>query len=230
MDISKIVKAVFSGNAKGHFGQWAEDVLVRKLFDRKKKTGTYLDLGAFHPFQHSNTAFFWLKGWHGYNVDANPATIKLYEKTRPGDVNIWAAIIPEVDYQSGTRTIDLLLPSREHLPNGVSTTGTVNPHVGSDRNFKDKLPVPAKSIMSILSENGIKTVDYMNIDIEGYDEAIIKDIDFSTFRPTVISVEDYSDDLALIMESAISKTLFANGYKLVGRAGLTSIFKLANAL
>jgi len=42
------LKAVFAGNAKGHFGQPAEDALVRKLFP-KRMSGTYLDLGAFHP-------------------------------------------------------------------------------------------------------------------------------------------------------------------------------------
>lgn len=42
------LKAVFAGNAKGHFGQPAEDALVRKLFP-KRMSGTYLDLDAFHP-------------------------------------------------------------------------------------------------------------------------------------------------------------------------------------
>lgn len=90
----KLTKTILSGSIKGHFGQWGEDILVRKLFPRKKSTGVYLDLGAYHPFKHSNTAFFWLKGWHGFNIDANPETIKIFKKTRPKDINIHSAAIP----------------------------------------------------------------------------------------------------------------------------------------
>jgi len=99
MKFSRVIAAFLSGSIKGHFGQWGEDVLIRKLFDRKLSDGFYLDLGAYHPFTHSNTAYFWIKGWSGINVDANPYTIDLFNKTRPNDQNIWAAIIPLASLQ-----------------------------------------------------------------------------------------------------------------------------------
>jgi hypothetical protein len=54
--IQYLIEAIFSGGIKGHFGQWAEDVIVRKLFPKNKNHGIYLDLGAYHPFIFSNTS------------------------------------------------------------------------------------------------------------------------------------------------------------------------------
>lgn len=222
--INKVFSALFSGGIKGHFGQGAEDVLVRKLFPRTKKDGVYLDIGAYHPFKHSNTAWFWMKGWRGYNIDANPNTIKLFEKHRPKDANFWTAIIPGADYDNGTRHVSLMLPNRLDYASGISATGTVSAEVGDERGFSSTQQVPAISIAILIEQNNIKDVDYLNIDIEGYDEAILSEIDFSVISPTVVTIEDYSDSFAELVNSRISKLMERNGYDLVGRAGITSIF------
>jgi FkbM family methyltransferase len=224
INLSKLSRAVFSGSMKGHFGQWAEDVLVRKLFPKNKVNGIYLDLGCYHPFTHSNTAYFWMKGWTGFNVDANPNTIKLFNKTRPNDCNIWSAIVPKVDYDNGVDEISLLLPYDADYSNGVAATGTVSNEVGSERGFDNTKIVPAKSISQIISEYKIGEVDYINLDIEGFDEIVLKEIDFSTLQPTVVTVEDYSKSLLELSASGITKLMGSNNYELVARAGPTSIF------
>lgn len=222
--ITKLASALFSGGIKGHFGQWAEDVLIRKLFDKSKKNGVYLDIGSYHPFTHSNTAYFWMKGWHGFNVDANPHTIKLFNKYRSTDTNIWTAIVPAVDYENGTRHVSLMLPSKADYSTGVAATGTVNNSVGNERGFSGTLQVPAISVASLLKNKNIKNIDYLNVDIEGYDEIILSEIDFSIITPTVVTVEDYSDDFGQLISSKITNQMRMNGYDLVGRAGPTSIF------
>lgn len=226
--ITKLASALFSGGIKGHFGQWAEDVLIRKLFDKSKKNGTYLDIGSYHPFTHSNTAYFWIKGWHGFNIDANPHTIKLFNKYRPTDTNIWTAIVPTADYDGGTRKVSLMLPSRADYSSGVAATGTVNNLVGNERGFSEKLEVPATSVASLLKNQNIKNIDYLNVDIEGYDEIILSEIDFSIITPTVVTVEDYSDDIDQLVGSKITNIMRMNGYALAGRAGPTSIFVARN--
>jgi FkbM family methyltransferase len=227
MKLVNLAKALFSGNAKGHFGQWAEDVLVRKLFPKNKTTGTYLDLGSYHPFKHSNTAYFWLKGWHGFNIDANPNTIKLFNRTRPDDRNIWTAIVPQVEFGNGLSSVNLMLPSKKDASSGISATGSVHPSVSSDRSFSESISVPAISVAALLEKYNIGDVDYLNVDIEGYDQAIIEEFDFSRCHPKVISIEDYSNNIRDTLSSGITAVLSANGYVLVGRAGPTSIFILS---
>ena len=50
MKLINIMKAVMAGHFKGHFGQYAEDTLVRKLFAPRKRMESCLDVGAYHPF------------------------------------------------------------------------------------------------------------------------------------------------------------------------------------
>lgn len=224
VSIHKLAGALFSGSIKGHFGQWAEDVLIRKLFDKSKKDGVYLDIGAYHPFTHSNTAYFWMKGWVGINIDANPNTVQLFEKHRPNDKNIWSAIVPNADYENGVRQVSLMLPSKADYASGIAATGTVNTSVGTERGFSQSQSVPAISVSALIARENIKSVDYLNIDIEGYDEAILREINFSIITPSVVTVEDYSDNFEGLLGSNITKLMKQNGYQLTGRAGPTSIF------
>ena len=219
-----LLRTLSSGAIKGHFGQWAEDVLVRKLFPKEKNSGFYLDLGAYHPFTHSNTAYFWLKGWCGVNVDANPNSIKLFQKHRPSDQNIWTAIVPESDVKAGNTRARLMLPTAKDAASGISATGTVHKETSLVRSMTETVDVPATSVSRLLRDNNIRQIDYLNIDIEGHDEMIIDDFPFSSCRPSVISIEDYPESLADVLKSKISENLFANDYILVGRAGPTSIY------
>jgi len=221
--ITRLARTFLSGSYKGHFGQWAEDVLVRKLFPRKKTSGIYLDIGAHHPFRGSNTAYLWLKGWRGFNIDANPQTIKLFNQVRPSDKNIWTAVISQMEYFNGVREVDLMLPNCD---GDVSAIGTCSTAVGLERGFNKRLKVPAKSISQVMIDYNIHEFDYLNIDVEGYDEEIIRDFDFSIIRPKVITIEDYSENIKKVLLSNISTVLFSKGYDLVGRAGPTSIFHL----
>lgn len=226
MKLIRIMQAIGSGNAKGHFGQHAEDVLVRKLFDRKKRDGKYLDLGAYHPFRFSNTAYFWLKGWSGVNVDANPQSIKLFDAARPADVNICAALVEQKALDQGLTHIQLMLPSHRDTRTGVSATGTVDASLAAEHNQAEGISVPATSVNQILRAYDLRTVDYLNVDIEGYDERIICEFDFDFCRPQVITIEDFAHDLTELAATPITQHLRAQGYALVARAGSASVFLL----
>lgn len=225
INLRKFARAVFSGGIKGHFGQWAEDVLVRKLFPVNKVDGVYLDIGSYHPFIHSNTAYLWMKGWRGYNIDANPSTIHLFEKIRPQDVNIWTAIIPHADYEGGVHEVLLMLPGVSDSSSGIAAAGTVNNLVGNERGFSKSKKVPATSVKALIESKQIANVDYLNIDIEGCDEIILTEIDFKVIKPSVVTIEDYSEKFSLLISSKITKLMELNNYSLMGRAGPTSIFQ-----
>ena len=220
--ILKALSAIFSGHVKIHTGQWAEDVLIRKLI-KNVSTGIYLDIGAYHPFYHSNTAGLWLKGWQGINIDANLNTINLFNKTRPKDINIHSAILPKSTIGE-KRTIAIMQPTKKDLSSGVSAKGTCDIALGEARGFDETTEVPVNDIESLLNHHKINKIDYLNLDIEGCDEGVLHDFDFCKYKPTVVSVEDYTNNIDGIINSDITKHMKENGYTLVSRAGPTSIF------
>lgn len=215
-----------TGGVKVHTGQWAEDVLIRKIVGHIIK-GRYLDLGAYHPFIHSNTAGLWLKGWSGVNVDANPNSIRLFEQTRSEDINIWAAVLP-ANQIDDNRKIMLSIPDTQDNKQGISAKGSCQKDIIETREMTKKIEVPALSVAEIIEKSNIDRVDYLNVDIEGLDEAILKEFDFKLYRPLVISVEDYARNIHEIVASEITQHMLKNDYELVARAGPTSIFGRSN--
>ena len=89
---SRFLSFLRYGGLRGHFSQYGEDVFLHKFF-RGQRNGFYIDVGAHHPFQLSNTAYLWANGWNGVNVDASSAAIRLFNRVRPSDLKIHAAVV-----------------------------------------------------------------------------------------------------------------------------------------
>jgi FkbM family methyltransferase len=64
----------------------------------------------------------------------------------------------------------------------------------------------------------IKTIDFMSIDVEGYELNILKSIDFSEYGFRFITVEENGH------KNEISALMTANGYKYLMRAGCDIMF------
>jgi len=224
MSFFKIITAFFNGQVKAHTGQFGEDVVIKKLFDRKKKNGFYVDLGANHPFLHSNTAFFYHKGWRGINVDANKNSISLFNKIRKKDTNLNYAIISSKEYAKGIKTIDLYLPDKATGSGGITATASVKKSIASERNFIKKQVVESIDINTLFNAYSIVEIDYLNIDLEGVDEEVLFDIDFSKFKIYLIAIEDYTANINPSTHSNITSYMIKNNYDFTSRVGPTSIF------
>jgi len=236
MNWRRLARALTSGGLKGHFGQWGEDVAIHKLFDRKYTDGRYLDIGAFHPFKHSNTAYFWLKGWRGVNVDADAKAVALFEKIRRADTNIHAAIVSEsfyAEHADDEGRVRLFTPGPDSAGGQASPIATCDVETAHARGFSEEhvSHVPAYTMTGLLDRlEDIASIDYVNIDVEGLDADVLAEIDWSRLSPRVVSVEDYATAVPGAIESSIGRLMTHAGYVLVARVGPTSIFQTTSSL
>jgi FkbM family methyltransferase len=214
--LSRLLRAAISIKYKGHFSQFGEDAIICRQFP-DDFVGTYLDIGAFHPFKWSNTARLWLTGWNGVNVDANRNSIRRFTRHRPLDRNIWGAVVPQSQYQKGgtvafTGTSAAIDPiGRVVLPNEAEQPGGIT-------------QVPTLSLAEIASYFD-HPVDFMNVDIEGLDETIIADNAFEKLAPHVLAIEQHGQDLAEILRRESTQRLLDGGYIMIGRCIATSVFR-----
>src|ERR1039457_5849033 len=74
-----------------YFSQFGEDTFLDYYFFGRR-TGFYVDVGAFHPFNISNTYIFYKRGWRGINIEPNPASFRAFLKYRPRDINLNVAV------------------------------------------------------------------------------------------------------------------------------------------
>lgn len=217
--ISRLFKFFSHGGLRGHFSQYGEDVFLHKFF-RGKRNGYYIDIGAHHPFQLSNTAHLWLTGWNGINVDANAATITSFKKVRKNDLNIHAAVVSSI-------TSDELSEIEFFSKNNIDNIATCDPQLAKERGYKHSIKVPCRSLKSLVQEASLKSggqFDYLNIDIEGLDESVLEDINMWPMKPKVLMVEIYAKTIRDMLDNKTVKNLEKNGYQFVERTGHTAIF------
>ena len=203
------------------YSQEGEDLFLSRIFGDKKK-GFYVDIGAHHPKRFSNTYIFYTRGWRGINIDAMPGSMKLFEKLRPQDLNLEMGISDD--------HIDRL----QYFIFNEPALNTFSPEVAAEKNgtnnYKiiDTIDIPVMEIKEILTKYLPKnqTIDFMSIDVEGYDLKVLKSNNWSKFRPHIIAVEaSHLLKLQLHLESDITVFLVKKNYELIGKTYKTLFFR-----
>jgi hypothetical protein len=200
------------------FSQEGEDIIIDVLLNYKEK-GFYVDFGALHPMRFSNTMHFYSRGWNGVNVDAMPGSMQLFDKIRPRDINVEAGI-----YGEGGQ--ELIFWKFEEPALSTFDAEAAERLIKSGWKLLDKILINTYSPMQILDKyvGANQEIDFIDIDIEGFDEQIINSIDWKKYRPIIVSTEKkYSDKIEP------NQILIDNGYNMVAFTGRTAIYKLKNS-
>ena len=190
-------------------------------FLEKHPSGRYIDAGAHHPYRFSNTAALKTLGWTGVNIDANPESIKLFIEHRPLDINICVGIAQKDGMLKYYRFTESALNTfstkrvKSLLAEGITP-------VGVDE-------IPATNGFKLLLSNFTDDVFFLNIDLEGFDEILLKMLDYSQFYPCFIATEIALSSIEEIVEK-IKKHAFLKNYTLVSVAYNTYIFRANNCL
>ena len=200
------------------YSQWGEDQYINDFF-KDTKNGIYLDIGCFHPFMYSNTCLLHRKGWRGINIDINPTSIDLFNIVRPKDINLCTTInqtreVFEVYYDDPFSPVNTLDKQFYENLKKKSIEG------------KKKLTVESKSIKEILEISQInQNIDFINLDVEGMDFKILKDIDLNQLKPRLISIETHNVDGSPSKDfDSITQLLKENNFSIHQRVGPTTLF------
>ena len=204
------------------YSQWGEDQFIYEFF-KGKRNGIYLDIGCFHPFMYSNTCLLYKKGWRGINIDINPTSIDLFNIARPKDINLCTTInqtkkVFEVYYDDPFSPVNTLSKNfYENLKNESAERSK-------------KILVESKSIREILNIGKIsQNVDFVNLDVEGMDYKILKNIDLSRLRPRLIAIETHNVDGSKSKDFELILTFMENNsFSIYKRVGPTTLFNINN--
>ncbi len=201
------------------YSQDGEDMILRRLFEGKKQ-GFYVDVGAHHPFRFSNTCYFHRRGWRGINIDPNPDAISAFRRERPFDTNICVGVSDVAGSlafhffnEPALNTFDAdLAAERARLP-GYRLLETQS--------------VPVRRLDELLVEHLPKgqAIDFLSIDVEGLDLAVLRSGDWSRFRPHILLVEARERVLSAADRDPISTFAVAAGYQLIAKTLNTLIFE-----
>lgn len=161
------------------FGYNFEDVYLQRLFPGKKD-GFYIDVGAAHPTEGSVTRHFYDLGWHGINIEPQDQYFKLLKTERPRDINLQIA----VGAQEEERTFF------DVGGKGGSTFDATNADRGSALGFKvSSKSVQLSTLAKVCEAHAHAPIDFIKIDVEGWERDVIQGANWKRFRPLVVVAE-----------------------------------------
>lgn len=181
----------FSGHhdqAFGHltYAQHGEDLVLLNVFHLLGiEKPSYLDVGAHHPINISNTALLYARGSRGVNVEANPNLIEAFRRSRPEDLNLNVGVATSagklsfyrIDEASGRNTFDKTI---------ADAFIAANPSFS----ITDVIEIDTVTINTIVKTHCSSAwPNLLSIDVEGLDYDILVQADFSSRGPDVICVE-----------------------------------------
>lgn len=192
------------------FSQFGEDLVLRNLFPHRG--GFYVDAGAYDPFQYSNTALFYADGWSGVNIDASERAVARFQRLRPRDRNVQAAL-SDVEEDVEFEMFDAGVFSR------IGGAGETQPEVGAVP-FR-KVKMRTRRLGDVLHEADLaQPIDFLSVDCEGHDLRVLQSNDWSVFRPKAVVVEDYDRSGA----SPIVRYLGTLDYEPLALVGMSRVF------
>jgi FkbM family methyltransferase len=192
------------------YAQNAEDVVLERAFADTVE-GFYVDIGASTPVDDSVTYHFYGRGWHGVNVEPDPDDFERLVASRARDVNLHAAV------GGGKGRLDF-------YPSAVRGHGTVDPARAAAKGEIARIKVEQVSLAQVFADHAPpEGVDFLKIDVEGWEADVIASGDWQRHRPRVVVVEAVDGDGRPTHE-AWEQTLLGANYRLVLFDGLNRFY------
>jgi FkbM family methyltransferase len=161
------------------YAQNLEDVLLARALAGVDQ-GYYIDVGAFDPDVDSVTRHFYDAGWCGINIEPAAAQLALFTRTRLRDTNLNVAL----GRTNGTLTF------HDFSPLGVSTLDPVVADEMRARGFAEReITVPVVTLAQVCRDHDVRKIDFLKIDVEGYETEVLAGHDWNFVRPRILLVE-----------------------------------------
>ena len=181
------------------YSQLGEDLVILNhlewLGKNIKSPGFYVDIGAFHPLDGSNTYKLYRNGSSGVVIDVGSQKKFLFKLFRPRDTFIDAAVVPDTF-------------SEKHIlfnidGYGSKTDSVAGYGIGEIQTTSVQKTQKVKALqISELMEFSFSSKyaqdaswSIINIDIEGLDEEVIKSINFDNYPFDVVCLEVFPHDI-----------------------------------
>jgi FkbM family methyltransferase len=203
------------------FSQLGEDLAVLHILAthfRMQRPGFYVDVGAFHPQLYSNTKLLHLMGWRGINIEPAGEAIAAFRLDRPNDINLQLGVAPEPGE----------LSFYEFMNGEVSTFSPETADRWQQLGWvlRRITRVPVRRLDDVLAEHlpPGQTIDYLDIDVEGLDRAIIDGLDLARYRPRMLSIELHGADHLALRDDPTVARLIDHGYALMAFSSVSFLF------
>jgi FkbM family methyltransferase len=162
------------------YAQNFEDVMLWRALGHVPN-GMYVDVGAQHPRIDSVSRAFYERGWRGVHVEPVPAFAQLLRSDRPDETVLQVAL----GEREGTLELNVFADT------GLSTAidSYAQRHQVERGYAVERIQTPVLTLKSALEWLAGKDVHWLKIDVEGFEEQVLRGWDSQRLRPWILVVE-----------------------------------------
>ena len=191
-------------NVEDYKSQFGQDIFVLSQ-SNFKKNGFFVEFGATDGVSISNTYVLEKEfGWRGILVEPAKSWHKSLRENRNSIVDercVWSASKESLDFRE----------TNNHELSTIDTYSSLDMHTNARKSGR-VYQVETISLLDLLTEhNAPKEIDYLSIDTEGSELAILQNFDFNRYNIRIITVEHNFTE----MREKIFELLTSHGYKRV---------------
>jgi FkbM family methyltransferase len=204
------------GAHRQYFSQSGQDAWLETHVFKGKRGGRFVEIGGYDGFTGSNCLYFEaFHGWSGVLVEASPAL-----KARAAAFRRCPCLGIAIAAGDGKAQF---LEVVEGLTQMGGLLSSYDPGrraaVEADPRHKGKvITVPTRPLAAILDDHELSVVDYISLDVEGGELAVLEAFPFDRYEITAWTIENNSgtEDIPRLMKS--------RGYRLVEGLGADDVY------
>jgi len=199
--------------------QYGVDSFLLETMLKDVKNGIFVDIGAHDGVEHSNTYKMEKElGWEGVCIEPRRGVTDKLKETRSCNIENVAigpkeGVMQFMELQGYTHELSGLIDYMDSRH-----TERIRRELVEYGGSKEIYNVPVMPLEKICEKYGYSEIDYVNLDVEGAERAILKSIDFEAIKIKSISVENNFD------EADIRLFMMSKGFELVKQLCIDDIY------
>lgn len=205
------------------YSEHGEDKWIYNNLEIRGK-GFYVDVGASHPTECSNTAFFDFIGWEGICIEPDIRLKKEWESSRRKAKLRWEAAGNKVNesflYLRERQGFTSLMSNKQLMK---SDTLSSNKKLRRTHRYLDKIKVKINTLDNVVKEHGVSQIDILSIDTEGTELEVTDGL--TLIYPHIIIAEYRASGIKEEPQKYMAY-FHKRGYELLYDSGLNHIYGL----
>jgi FkbM family methyltransferase len=201
--------------AKISYAQNREDILLARVFSDRKK-GFYIDIGAHDPVNYSITKYFYDLGWHGINVEPSSDIFPRLCAARGRDINLNFGL-------SDTEGILRFYEATKGAGLSTFVKREMERHCKAGFEFTER-QCKVTTLAKICKRYVQGDIDFLSLDVEGYEAEVIEGGDWRKWRPRILVIEATKPGTTITSHDAWESLLLAADYVFANFDGLNRYY------
>jgi len=199
------------------YAEFNTDSYIIDRYFNNITNGIMVEAGAGHPDHISMSKSFREAGWRTICVEPNPHFVNLH-RGRGNEIYPYALSYKNIQ----NHDFEIITAPQTDEKDGLAFSAISVKYTGSEKLIKKIIKIDIVTLDWLLDSLKISHIDFVSLDVEGWEIEAMRGFDTTRFGPSIILLEN------LKHESSYNEYMSSIGYKLSHRIQYNYIYEKNN--